>query len=55
VIEKFDKSLRKFLKEKKIKSTSIMTPTMRGISYLTLRGISISRNLESLKNKPKII
>ena len=32
-----------------------MTTTMTRMSYLTLRGISISRNLESLKNKPKII
>ena len=52
---KSDSLLRRFLKEKNIKSSSVMTPTMTRMSYLTLRGISISRNLESLKNKPKII
>ncbi len=50
-----DKSLREFLKEKNIKTSSVMTPTMTRMSYLTLRGISITRILETLNNKPKII
>ena len=50
-----DKSLRKFLKERNIKTSSVMTPTMTRMSYLTLRGISITRILETLINKPKII
>ena len=32
-----------------------MTPTMTRMSYLTLRGISITRILETLKKKPKVI
>ena len=38
---KSDQSLRKFLKERNIKTSSVMTPTMTRMSYLTLRGISI--------------
>jgi len=52
---KSDQSLRKFLKERNIKTSSVMTPTMTRMSYLTLRGISITRILETLNNKPKII
>lgn len=50
-----DKSLREFLKKKNIKTSSVMTPTMTRMSYLTLRGISITRILETLKKKPKVI
>ena len=50
-----DKSLREFLKKKKLKTSSVMTPTMTRMSYLTLRGISITRILETLKKKPKVI
>ena len=50
-----DKSLREFLKKKNIKTSSVMTPTMTRMSYLTLRGISITRILETFKKKPKII
>ena len=32
-----------------------MTPTMSRMSYLTLRGIAITRILETIKNKPQII
>ena len=46
-----DKSLREFLKKKNIKTSSVMTPTMTRMSYLTLRGISITRILETLKKK----
>ena len=52
---KSDQSLRKFLKERDFKTSSVMTPTMTRMSYLTLRGISITRILETLNNKPKII
>jgi len=50
-----DKSLREFLKKKKLKTSSVMTPTMTRMSYLTLRGISITRILETLKKKPNVI
>lgn len=44
-----DKELRKFIVGLGMKSGSIMTPTMTRMVYLTLRGIKLSREIESLK------
>ncbi|WP_027954627.1 DUF429 domain-containing protein [Halobacillus kuroshimensis] len=43
-----DRSLRQFLMEKGGRSSSIMTPTMTRMVYLTMRGIRLSRELSHL-------
>ncbi|WP_223589030.1 DUF429 domain-containing protein [Neobacillus bataviensis] len=44
-----DRELRKFITALGMKPGSIMTPTMTRMVYLTLRGIRLSREIESLK------
>jgi predicted nuclease with RNAse H fold len=48
---KSDKDLRKHIIAKGMHSGSVMPPTLNRMAYLTLRGISISRFLESQPNK----
>ncbi|WP_236035056.1 DUF429 domain-containing protein [Alkalihalobacterium elongatum] len=45
-----DKLLRKFIVSLGMKSGSIMTPTFNRMVYLTLRGIKLSREIESLNS-----
>ncbi|MDN3017131.1 DUF429 domain-containing protein [Paenibacillus sp. BSR1-1] len=44
-----DRELRKFITALGMKQGSIMTPTMTRMVYLTVRGIKLSREIESLK------
>ena len=46
-----DKDLRKLIIAKGMPSGSVMPPTLNKMAYLTLRGISVSRFLESHPNK----
>jgi predicted nuclease with RNAse H fold len=48
---KSDKDLRKHMIAKGMPSGSVMPPTLAKMAYLTLRGISVSRFLESHPNK----
>jgi len=48
---KSDKDLRKHIIAKGMHSGSVMPPTLIRMAYLTLRGISVSRFLESHPNK----
>ena len=48
---KSDKDLRKHIIAKGMPSGSVMPPTLNRMAYLTLRGISVSRFLESHPNK----
>jgi predicted nuclease with RNAse H fold len=48
---KSDKDLRKLIMAKGMPSGSVMPPTLTRMAYLTLRGISVSRFLESHPNK----
>jgi predicted nuclease with RNAse H fold len=48
---KSDKDLRKHIIAKGMHSGSVMPPTLNRMAYLTLRGISVSRFLESYPNK----
>jgi predicted nuclease with RNAse H fold len=48
---KSDKDLRKHIIAKGMPSGSVMPPTFSRMAYLTLRGISVSRFLESYPNK----
>jgi predicted nuclease with RNAse H fold len=48
---KSDKDLRKHIIEKGMHSGSVMAPTLTRMAYLTLRGISVSRFLESQQIK----
>ena len=48
---KSDKDLRKHIIAKGIPSGSVMPPTLNKMAYLTLRGISVCRFLESQPNK----
>ncbi len=48
---KSDKDLRKLIIAKGMPSGSVMPPTLNKMAYLTLRGISVSRFLESHPNK----
>jgi predicted nuclease with RNAse H fold len=48
---KSDKDLRKHIIAKEMHSGSVMPPTLNRMAYLTLRGISVSRFLESHPNK----
>ncbi|MGM0844781.1 MAG: DUF429 domain-containing protein [Bacillota bacterium] len=48
-----DKSLRDYIKKLGMKTSSIMSPTMNRMAYLTLRGISLTRTIQLLKtNSP---
>jgi len=46
-----DKDLRKLIVAKGLHPGSVMPPTLNKMAYLTLRGISVSRFLESHSNK----
>ena len=48
---KSDKDLRKHIIAKGLPSGSVMPPTLNKMAYLTLRGISVCRFLESQPNK----
>ncbi len=48
---KSDKDLQKHIIAKGMPSGSVMPPTLNRMAYLTLRGISVSRFLESYPNK----
>jgi predicted nuclease with RNAse H fold len=48
---KSDKDLRKHITAKEMPSGSVMPPTLNKMAYLTLRGISVCRFLESHPNK----
>jgi uncharacterized protein len=46
-----DKRLRSYITRLGMNSASIMSPTMNRMAYLTLRGISLTRSVESLRTK----
>ncbi|TFE01644.1 DUF429 domain-containing protein [Jeotgalibacillus salarius] len=50
-----DKALRKVMKEGGLNGSSIMTPTMTRMVYITLRGIQLSRMLQNLSQHVKIV
>ncbi|MBM7580462.1 DUF429 domain-containing protein [Jeotgalibacillus terrae] len=50
-----DKALRSVLKEGGLNGSSIMTPTMTRMVYITLRGIQLSRMLKNLHGDPEIV
>ncbi|MDZ5710852.1 DUF429 domain-containing protein [Jeotgalibacillus haloalkalitolerans] len=50
-----DKALRSVLKAGGLNGSSIMTPTMTRMVYITLRGIQLTRMLQSLNQKIKIV
>ncbi|KIL43601.1 hypothetical protein KP77_33070 [Jeotgalibacillus alimentarius] len=50
-----DKALRGVLKEGGLNGSSIMTPTMTRMVYITLRGIQLSRMLQNLHGDAEIV
>ncbi|WP_421384960.1 DUF429 domain-containing protein [Bacillus salacetis] len=46
---KSDENLRSYISKLGMKPSSIMSPTMNRMAYLTLRGISLTRSIESMK------
>ncbi|MGD6803752.1 DUF429 domain-containing protein [Rossellomorea aquimaris] len=44
-----DKSLRAYIKSLGMNTSSVMSPTMNRMAYLTLRGIALTRSIDSLK------
>ncbi|EDL65794.1 hypothetical protein BSG1_16100 [Bacillus sp. SG-1] len=49
-----DKSLRAYITELGMKSSSIMAPTMNRMAYLTLRGISLTRAIGSMTTRKPV-
>jgi uncharacterized protein len=45
-----DKNLRTYIKELGMRPSSVMSPTMNRMAYLTLRGISLTRSISSMDN-----
>jgi predicted nuclease with RNAse H fold len=50
-----DKALRRAIVAAGLRASSIMTPTMTRMAYLTLRGITVARLLQSLAPQPQIV
>ncbi|WP_456271270.1 DUF429 domain-containing protein [Bacillus sp. AK031] len=49
-----DKDLRSYIKELGMRPSSVMSPTMNRMSYLTLRGISLTRSISSMRTSNPI-
>lgn len=49
-----DKSIRQFIKSYGLAGSSIMPPTLTKMVYLTLRGISLTRQIQSINSAHKI-
>ncbi|WP_227394835.1 DUF429 domain-containing protein [Jeotgalibacillus aurantiacus] len=49
-----DKAIRNFIKENGLSGSSIMTPTMTRMVYLTLRGVALSRSLAALDTSDRL-
>lgn len=49
-----DKSIRQFIKSYGLSGSSIMPPTLTKMVYLTLRGISLTRRIQSMQSENSI-